>query len=396
MKKILMTCLLFLLIPVYAWAGYGYNIINTGSVPVTGGQFDDWGRKCALVIQYTQVTDNESNYPLLVAKVSLPDEIFDADGSYPALNGGGDIRFTSDSAGNSRLSCDIEQFVTDNDPTNGKCAIHIKVPSVSSTVNTTIYIWYNEAGQSQPAVDAAYGAESVWISSYEMVQHLNEDPSGSSPQALDSTSNDNDGTSAGTMLTEDLVAGQIGTCLDFDKVDDCIVVPHNASIDFADEDFGFSFWFKTSSVLQNNYIFSKNYGTDTIKWYGTNMYITEAILKSFLDDGTTNNAVAATDDYNDDVFHLYHLTRNTTTNKITAYIDGQQNAQIDDTTGSLSNTGDFVIGSRADFGSIQFFSGLIDEFRVFSGVRSAGLIETEYNNQKTPGTFLIEGTPESP
>jgi hypothetical protein len=37
-----------------------------------------------------------------------------------------------------------------------------------------------------------------------------EDPSGTAPQVIDSTSNSNDGTSAGSMTSGDLVDGEIG------------------------------------------------------------------------------------------------------------------------------------------------------------------------------------------
>ena len=148
-----------------------------------------WGRRCALVIQSSKVTDTETNFPVLVTEDTLPSEIFDADGSYPALNGGGDIRFSSDEAGNTQLACEIEQFVTDNNPANGKAAVWVKVPSMSSSSNTTIYIWYNKAGESQPAEGDAYGKHAVWDSNYKMVQHMNQDPSGGAGCIIDSTSN---------------------------------------------------------------------------------------------------------------------------------------------------------------------------------------------------------------
>jgi hypothetical protein len=40
--------------------------------------------------------------------------------------------------------------------------------------------------------------------------------------------------------------------------------------------------------------------------------------------------------------------------------------------------------------------GTIDEVRISNIARSAGWIETDYNNQYAPATFIIEGTPETP
>jgi len=44
----------------------------------------------------------------------------------------------------------------------------------------------------------------------------------------------------------------------------------------------------------------------------------------------------------------------------------------------------------------QYANGIIDEVRISNIVRSAGWIDAEFNNQNTPATFVIEGTPESP
>lgn len=40
-----------------------------------------------------------SNFPVLCCVSNLPSDMLDADGVRPALEGGGDIRFSSDSAG---------------------------------------------------------------------------------------------------------------------------------------------------------------------------------------------------------------------------------------------------------------------------------------------------------
>jgi hypothetical protein len=61
--------------------------------------FSGWGRKAALTISATKVDADLTNWTLVLTKDTLPSEMFDADGSYPALNGGGDIRFSSDAAG---------------------------------------------------------------------------------------------------------------------------------------------------------------------------------------------------------------------------------------------------------------------------------------------------------
>ncbi len=73
---------------------------------------DGWGRKQKITIQSTQVvgSGSHSDLPVLVTLDHLDTEVVDA-GSNSALNGGGDIRFSTDSAGSTQLACEIVDFV---------------------------------------------------------------------------------------------------------------------------------------------------------------------------------------------------------------------------------------------------------------------------------------------
>ena len=46
-------------------------------------------------------------------------------------------------------------------------------------------------------------------------------------------------------------------------------------------------------------------------------------------------------------------------------------------------------------GGINYYGGKLDEVRVSSNVRSAGWIQTEYNNQSSPATFLSVASEQS-
>jgi trimeric autotransporter adhesin len=92
----------------------------------------------------------------------------DADGLKPALNGGGDLRFT-DNDGN-RLGVDIRTFTTNNNPTQAQAEIAILIPNVSSSEDTTIWMyWGNTTEASQPAVDEEYGQYSAYDDNYLLV-----------------------------------------------------------------------------------------------------------------------------------------------------------------------------------------------------------------------------------
>jgi len=122
-----------------------------------------WNRKQKITIQSSQISGSgsHSNFPMLITLDHLNAEIVDA-GSNSALNGGGDIRFSSDSAGLSQIACEIVDFTINATVENRACEIWVKIPSLSTSTNTDIYIWYNKSGESQPVSNDTYGRNAVW------------------------------------------------------------------------------------------------------------------------------------------------------------------------------------------------------------------------------------------
>jgi hypothetical protein len=82
-----------------------------------------WSRKCELQIQSSKVDDALRDFPVLLTEDTLPSEMLDADGSNPALDGGGDVRFSLNADGTHQLACEIVTFTTDNNPGNGVAEI---------------------------------------------------------------------------------------------------------------------------------------------------------------------------------------------------------------------------------------------------------------------------------
>lgn len=154
-------------------------------------------------------------------------------------NGGGDIIITN-SDGSVQYPCEIVTC----DTLEKKGEVWFKAPQSTSS-DTVFRIYYGNSGASQPAPDSTYGSEKVYPSSYQLVQHMNEDPSGTPPEMKDSTSNDNDGTTNGSMVTGDLVAAKIGNGLIFDG--NSQYVEHDLPSvfnDLANNDFTAKLWFK--------------------------------------------------------------------------------------------------------------------------------------------------------
>lgn len=345
-----------------------------------------WGRKCALVIQASQVDANLSNFPVLLTKDTLPSEMFDADGSYPALSGGGDIRFSSDSAGNTQLACEIVTFTIDNDPANGVAEIWVKVPSVASGTNTTLYVWYNKSGETQPAIDSAYGSENVWDSDFKIVQHMKD---ATTSTVIDSTSNDNDGTKSSANHPAEAV-GQIGKGQDFDGSNDIISIADASSNDISGA-FTLSSWVYLEAN-KSGIIFSKDgYGTNN----GVACFYGESTKRFYF----KGNGVGGNDFYilSDDPLSLstwYYLVVVYEPGSQSIYLDNVKQADTDTKTDNYMDINKNINIGDSEYGDYDI-SALIDEVHCANIGRSADWIKAEHNNQYSPATFVVEGTPSS-
>lgn len=359
----------------------------------------DWGRKCAVTIDNTKVPGNLSNFPVLLTEDNLPSEMFDADGTYPALNGGGDIRFSSDSAGSTQLACEIVSFVTDNDPANGTAEIWVKVPSVSSSADTIIYVWYNKSGETQPVASDTYGSESVWDSNHKAVWHLNE----SSGSRYDSTANDNTLSDNATVTS---ATGKIGTAADFEKDNSEYLSINDASqtgLDFTG-DITLEAFFKLETVPSRG----AYYGYPFIsKWLATGNQRSYGFAYSQDASGnlgyamyTCENGTSATFgwhniDLSADTWYHVAYVYDASAGTCEIYHNGSSVGTITGLKTSLySGSGQVQVGAM--LANTDYFDGLIDNLVMSNTTRSSDWITAEYNNQNSPSTFATAGTAETP
>jgi hypothetical protein len=129
---------------------------------------------------------------------------------------GSDLRIYSvDGAGN---KTEIPREVVFIDKTNKKGEVHF-LGDLDSTTDTTFRVYYGATGLSNYDHGHTFGRNAVWTN-FVAVYHLNEDPSGPAPQAIDSTGNGNDLTSGGTMTSNDKTTGVLGSALRFEGTDD--------------------------------------------------------------------------------------------------------------------------------------------------------------------------------
>ncbi len=176
----------------------------------------------------------------------------------------------------------------------------------------------------------------------------------------------------------------------FDGTDDALVVPHDGSIDFADEDFSVGCWFRTDGLVNwFAYMCSKNYGGGGVKWYGMTVRDGGRVW-CFIDDGTNSVEPDITGNYVDGNWHHALLVRDTTANLVHVYVDGDgEHAQAADTAGSIANASDLTIGARADFSAIRYFPGdLADLCIIRRALTAAEAVEIGKSKRRLPLRFF--------
>ncbi|MCE7734839.1 MAG: DUF2341 domain-containing protein, partial [Candidatus Heimdallarchaeota archaeon] len=170
----------------------------------TGAGLSLWSYYKTIEIDATKVSADLTNFPVLIS-------MFDSDLKTKAQADGGDIAFFD--LGGNQLPHEVEIFDQVTNATHAEFVGWVKA-NLSSTVNTKIIMRYGNSTM----VDQENPTQ-VWSSDYNNIWHLNNNPTQTAPQIDDSTGN-NDGNSTGGMTSGDQVAGQVGTSLDFDGVDD--------------------------------------------------------------------------------------------------------------------------------------------------------------------------------
>lgn len=321
------------------------------------------------MINHTKVQADLASFPVLINLTS------DSDLASHAQSNGNDILFTS-SDGTTKLSHEIENY----NSTTGALVAWVKVPSLSSSVDTDLYIYHGNStcGSQQDATN-------VWDSGFKGVWHLKEDPSGTAPQMKDSTSNGNNGTSSGVMTTSDQVGGKIDGSLDFDGGDDEITCGNAASLQITAE-LTIEAWAATSVNGATEGIVNKE--TTSYNGYQLRKYLDNHYRFATGDPNAAGRYIASDSAYTDSNWHYIVGVRRSGTNYL--YVDGiQQTATF--TYGITDSGANFDIGRAYSNYNGYWWTGTIDEVRVSNTGRNASWIATSYNNQNNPSTFYTVG-----
>ena len=174
----------------------------------------------------------------------------------------------------------------------------------------------------------------------------------------------NDGTLVGGVT---YAAGKVGNAFQFDGVDDHVLVPNSANLNFGTGDFSLEAWVKTSFIggSGNKLIVSKMSVGQDIQYALAYQANTDGKALFIMGDGTTSVFALSPTSIADGLFH--HLVGVRQGLNLKLYIDGALAASAPmPSLYSATGANNVVIGGKQDSGNTPYFNGLIDEVSIYN------------------------------
>jgi len=355
-----------------------------------------WSKRIKLTVSGTEITEDLTDFPVLITLSSGTGitntdttSVFD---ELVTVSGTKKIAITTTiSEVETECYTEIERWDWENE----QAWLWTKIPTIASGIDTTLYLYYDSTQPDNVTYVGDTGdipAQNVWDDNFVGVWHMAQDPNGDvSGVVLDSTGNNNHGTPAGSMISDDLVDSKIGKGIDFDGGDDRIVIsdsvalrPSTATLELC--------WYVSGgwAALSGNYfLLSKcegNAGGDD------NIAISlenDGTTRLWADDGSTNHFAYSIATAWSDTYH--YVVGSLGGSGISIYTDGIFDQTTETYTSGLSPLEvDLEIGSLSSNRTLSM-NGTIDEVRISNIERSSEWIKaTYYSNFNNLITFYSE------
>lgn len=339
-----------------------------------------------ITIDHTLVAGDLINFPFLFRGTETGFRTV-ANGGSVHSSSGFDIIFSSDSAGTSILNFEIATW----DAAKGILVAWVQIPSLSSTVDTVIYLLYGNASVTTPQSPAL-----PWDSNYKVVAHLQSTaPDATNPNGtvsgIDSTANANNFTATGTVLA---APGWIqGEGANFPGAGEYMSAPNAIPIqNLGTGPMTVEFWALGVDTQPLNFdaVISKE-GNGTAGWsvqFGEGKIWFERIFTGGLYDFSASLVAGS------NILHHYVVA-----------FDGASSCSIYGDGASLSVTPSSASGtqptdaaiplqfSTSDTTFLSVFKGTLNEIRISNIQRSSAYAETSFNTQSIPQRFYTIGVP---
>lgn len=353
-------------------------IDGAGSGSSTRAWLEPWAHRKAVTLHAAriEVPANDTaltNFPVMIS-------LDDPDLTAGLLQDASDLAVTGADA-TTVLDREVESYAA------GSLVAWVRVPSLSATVDTTLYLYYGNASPPVPVPGA------TWDASFLAVYHLQQDPGpGGTGDIRDATANHHDGTAGQAMASNQSVEGQIGRAIHLAGTSDYIGVP---VLDLGNA-FTISMWIDMDgdsgihSLLSNS---SDGSNTDGFRFFvNSNGSTDHTVHVETGDGGTSNSVITPANAIAVGTWTHVAAIVDRTGGRAEILVNGQPAATSDT---SILTT--FKTSNDLELGRMKTnnpFPGTLDEIELASIDRSDEWIRTAYHDQGDPSTFYTVGTEE--
>lgn len=337
----------------------------------TESAYTDFTYNKQITLNYSQVPSSLTGFPVLINIES------DSDLADNCVNDSGyDIAFYN-ATNATQFPHEIEYWNDDGNYVNA--SIWVNVSALSSSENTTMYMYYGYDNTNQQ------NKAGTWDSNYIGVWHMN-----SSTSIVYDSTEANDGSKKGAAEPVQ-ASGMIAYGQGFDGADDYVDMGYDSSLELST--LTIEAWFETDGYNNSDH---QEIATKDDDWYFFIDYQEDNKI-TFNPHGATPKVADAAPPSNNTWYYAVGRYNGTHGN---LYING---SLVDSDVNSAPPSGghDFVVGAHGDGSNggtpdSGWFNGTIDEVRYSDIARSDDWITTSYNtmNNATDGGFYSFGTEE--
>jgi hypothetical protein len=326
------------------------------------------------------------SFPVLIKLPSDYDLRTVANGGHVQNANGYDIVFRA-SDGTTALDHEMEKYVA----TTGELWAWVRIPSLSNSVDTIIYIYYGSSSINSPTQNPT----AVWDSNYKGVWHLKETPADGVAGHVDSTGNSHTGApqgfsdgGGGTTDSTGIAAGADYFAQDTTGTTNRIEVPDDAVLR-PNGDFTIEGWVYLDAPAAADHMIYKQ-DTD---WFSYQIWFGGSVAHFQWSD-TGRNAPIAVGTTTLSASTWYHIAGVKSGTTLQVYTNGVAGTAATGATGS-TYTGTDPLMFGAVYSGGGGMGGRVDEVRFSSIARGQCWLQTEYNNENSPSTFYTVGSEEA-
>ena len=316
---------------------------------------------------------NSTNFPLLFSPGSLSYLATTSNGGQVQNASGFDIVFFADLAQTTLLPFEVESY----NPATGAIIAWVQVPTLSASINTTIYLAY---GNSSISVSQA-NASSLWSGAgYPIVYHFTSGALGT-----DSSGN---GYALAMHNTPTSGTGQIGGCITFNGTNQ--YADNSGATQYTlhvNADVTVSFWTNNVGNTSNNSAWAfQNFSSGRVQ---AHCPFGSSLLWDWGNSSTPGRLGATWPTADNNAWTHVVLVGKADGTFQAIYLNGSLAASTGTGGQPATNYSNLSIGAWPAVS--LFLNGSVDEFRLAPSVKSASWVTAEYNNQFSPGTFYTIG-----